>query len=407
MAKIVMDARARSVSMVADLQVDFEALGQATTIDAVKAAIPSTIALKSDFADTFAAHVADFQGQHPDLCIDKVPIVVIYGEQKVGKSSLLNALFDVGFAAADDIDRTTCGIDMVLCAVHDGAAKHALLVLDVEGYGSLDRHDQIISAIPATLPDEAHDAAQDALSLYATRLTAFALALANAAMAVTVTSGVDASKVLSGNAGLAAIANDNIRIDCFCILNKCSPGVMKKQARTKDLMQSQFEKFLPRNMLVHTHLVPFIADEADRAADAHVAELRAAIFECLGLRHGNIASRFCARVRSINHGFAMQLSDLAKQINDPSSLERAQSVLFPGAMEEMLRNKYQDQFGAIWAHVREDAPPVPRNIVDESASKAIAAFSGGNHVMKLFFKELVVKDADKYARRVQYQVRQL
>ncbi|KAJ3375467.1 hypothetical protein GGF31_004585 [Allomyces arbusculus] len=393
MVKIVMDARARSVSLVADLQVDFEALERATTIEAVKAAIPSTIALMPNLAEAFAAHVAAFQDVHPDLCVDKVPIVVIYGEQKVGKSSLLNAVFDAGFAAADDIDRTTCGIDMALCTVHDGTKKHAVLVLDVEGYGSPDRHDQIIGAIPSMLPDEAHDAAQAALSLYASRLTAFALAVANAAMAVTTSFGVDACKVLGGNAGLMSIANDNIRVDCFCILNKCSPGVMKRQARTKNLMQSQFEKFLPGNMLVHTHLVPFIADESGRATDAHVAELRKAIFECLGLHHGNIASRFRARMRSINHGFVMQLVDLAAQINDPGSLERAQSVLFPGAMEEVLRNKYQDQFNAIWAHVREDAPPVPRHVVDKSMNEAIAAFSGGNHVMKLFYKNLVDKDA--------------
>ncbi|KNE66471.1 hypothetical protein AMAG_11609 [Allomyces macrogynus ATCC 38327] len=395
MVNIVMDARARSVSLVADLQVDFEALERATTIEAVKAAIPSTIALMPDLADAFAAHVAAFQDMHPDLCVDKVPIVVIYGEQKVGKSSLLNAVFDAGFAAADDIDRTTCGIDMALCAVHDGTKKHAVLVLDVEGYGSPDRYDQIIGAMSESLPGEVHAAAQDALSLYASRLTAFALALANAAMAVTVTTGVDACKVLGSNAGLMAIANDNIRVDRFCVLNKCSPGVMKKQARTKDLMQSQFEKFLPQNMLVHTHLIPYLADEADRAADAHVTELRNVMFECLGLHHGNIASRFRARVRTINQGFAMQLVDLAKQINDPGRLERAQSVLFPGAMEEMLRSKYQVQIEAIWAHVQKDAPPVLRNTVDDSMSKAIAAFSGDNHVMKLFYKDLVIKDADK------------
>ncbi|KNE66497.1 hypothetical protein AMAG_11631 [Allomyces macrogynus ATCC 38327] len=64
-------------------------------------------------------------------------------------------------------------------------------------------------------------------------------------------------------------------------------------------------------------------------------------------------------------------------------------------MEEMLRNKYRVQIDAIWAHVEKDAPPVLRNTVDKTMNEAITAFSGGNSAMEAFFKELVVKDADK------------
>ncbi|KAJ3373779.1 hypothetical protein GGF31_008664 [Allomyces arbusculus] len=80
-------------------------------------------------------------------------VVVIFGPQKVGKSSLLNALFGAGFMEGN-FERTTCGINAALCAVRDGDDKHVLLVLDVEGYGSADQFDQVTEAIPEDAPEE-------------------------------------------------------------------------------------------------------------------------------------------------------------------------------------------------------------------------------------------------------------
>ncbi|KAJ3346251.1 hypothetical protein GGF32_007866, partial [Allomyces javanicus] len=87
------DVEVPSVSLIGDVKFDLGALAGAMTVEEIRKAIPTTIELTPNFSARFSKHVAAFKAAHPDLNVDKVLIVVIFGPQKSGKSTLLNALF--------------------------------------------------------------------------------------------------------------------------------------------------------------------------------------------------------------------------------------------------------------------------------------------------------------------------